>query len=111
VRFLVDAQLPPALANAFREHGHDAIHVAELGLLTASDQSIWEAAQSQSAVLITKDQDFSLLRAARHDGPSILWIPTGNTDNRSLIERLMRALPSIVAAFQRGDTVVEFVKR
>lgn len=32
MRFLVDAQLPPALARWLTERGHDAVHVLDLGL-------------------------------------------------------------------------------
>jgi predicted nuclease of predicted toxin-antitoxin system len=32
MRFLVDAQLPPALARWLAEKGHDARHVADVGL-------------------------------------------------------------------------------
>jgi predicted nuclease of predicted toxin-antitoxin system len=31
MRFLVDAQLPPALAQWLASHGHDAMHVTDLG--------------------------------------------------------------------------------
>jgi predicted nuclease of predicted toxin-antitoxin system len=72
--FLVDAQLPPSLAAALRDAGCDAVHVADLDLQGATDQQLWNEATSRSAVLVTKDRDFSLLRAARTDGPAILWV-------------------------------------
>jgi predicted nuclease of predicted toxin-antitoxin system len=62
-------------------------------------------------VLVTKDRDFSLLRVARNDGPTILWVRVGNIDNRTLIVQIVRALPSIVAAVERGESVIEFVGR
>jgi hypothetical protein len=40
MRFLVDANLPPRVAVLLREHGHDATHVADHGLLLASDEVI-----------------------------------------------------------------------
>jgi predicted nuclease of predicted toxin-antitoxin system len=107
--FLIDAQLPPSLAEALRDAGLQAKHVADLGLLTATDRQVWEEAVSQSAVLVTKDRDFSLLRAARSTGPSILWIRMGNSDNRTLIDQILRALPKIMAALQRGETVIELI--
>lgn len=70
--FLVDAQLPPSLAEALRDAGCEAVHVAELDLLGATDLQIWNEAVSRAAVLVTKDRDFSLLRAASRDGPAIL---------------------------------------
>ena len=51
----------------------EAVYVIDLGLLAATDQQIWDAAISQSAVLVTKDRDFPLRRAATNDGPAILW--------------------------------------
>jgi predicted nuclease of predicted toxin-antitoxin system len=109
--FLVDAQLPPALAEALRQAGCQAIHVIDIGLQAASDQQIWDEAISRSAVLITKDRDFPLRRAARNDGPAILWVRVGNASNRKLINLALQALPVIVDAFERGETVVELVSR
>jgi predicted nuclease of predicted toxin-antitoxin system len=41
VKFLVDAQLPPALAAWLREQGHEAQAVREVGLREAHDEVIW----------------------------------------------------------------------
>jgi predicted nuclease of predicted toxin-antitoxin system len=111
LRFLIDAQLPPSLAEALRSAGLDAAHVADFNLLAATDRQIWDEALSRSAVLVTKDRDFSLLRATTDDGPTILWVRTGNTDNQTLIGQILRALPSIVEAIARGETIIEFAGR
>jgi predicted nuclease of predicted toxin-antitoxin system len=107
--FLVDAQLPPSLAEALRQAGCEAVHVIDLGLLAATDQQIWDEAISRSAVLVTKDRDFPLRRAARNDGPAILWIRVGNIGNRRLIELALNALPVIIDAIERDESVIEFV--
>ena len=109
--FLVDAQLPPTRAEALRQAGHLAVHVIDIGLQTAVDQQIWDEAISRSAVLITKDRDFPLRRAARNDGPAILWVRVGNASNRKLIDLALLALPTIIDAFERGEAVVELVGR
>jgi len=70
--FLVDAQLPASLAVALRQAGHEASHVVDLGLASATDGQIWQEAVTRSAILVTKDRDFALLRAAKDDGPAIL---------------------------------------
>ncbi|MFZ1575492.1 MAG: DUF5615 family PIN-like protein [Chromatiaceae bacterium] len=44
MRFLVDAQLPPALARWLAQRGHEAEHVLDCGLLDASDRLIWARA-------------------------------------------------------------------
>lgn len=109
--FLIDAQLPPSLAGALRAAGFDAVHVVDLGLLAATDRQIWQEASSRRAILVTKDKDFSLLRAARDDGPVILWVRIGNADNRTLIAQVLRALPTIAGAIERGESIIEFVGR
>jgi predicted nuclease of predicted toxin-antitoxin system len=111
VLFVIDAPLPPSLAAALRDAGCDAVHVGDLGLLTATDRQIWNAAISRSAVLITKDRDFPIFRATSNDGPTILWVRVGNTNNRTLIAQILRALPAIIDAVERGEPVIEFVGR
>ena len=61
MRFLVDAQLPPALARWLTERGHDAFHVFDVGMGRAGDQEIWNHAAAINAVIVTKDEDFVTL--------------------------------------------------
>jgi predicted nuclease of predicted toxin-antitoxin system len=58
VKFIVDAQLPPALARWICTRGHEATHIFDLGFHTADDRVIWESAQNDQAVIISKDEDF-----------------------------------------------------
>ncbi len=44
MNFLIDAQLPPALARLIISLGHGAVHVEEVGILLATDQAIWNYA-------------------------------------------------------------------
>ena len=111
MRFLIDAQLPPHLARRLADLGHDVSHVADLGLVSATDLQIWSAAIEREAILVTKDQDFAMARAAADEGPSVIWVRLGNTDNETLIARFVGALATIAAAIERGDTVVELVSR
>jgi predicted nuclease of predicted toxin-antitoxin system len=107
MRFLVDAQLPPALARHLIEIGHLATHVAELGLERATDSQIRRHAVAHSAIIITKDEDFVVQRAFESAGPTIIWIRIGNTTKRELLTRVARAWPAIFAALERGETVIE----
>ena len=94
-----------------RRAEYDAAHVAELGMANALDGVIWNEAISRSAVLVTKDRDFSLLRAAKRQGPIVLWVRVGNIDNRVLIRQFLAVMPQIVEAVARGEAVIEFVGR
>ena len=74
VRFLVDAQLPPALARHLSTLGHVAEHVSDHGLESAPDRDIWSRAVATDAYIITKDEDFVTLRALITRGPAVVWI-------------------------------------
>lgn len=76
MKFIVDAQLPPALAAWLREKGHDAVAVREVGLHEAGDGAIWSYARKEAAIVVTKDEDFALLAAAAPEA-RILWVRIG----------------------------------
>lgn len=106
MRFLVDAQLPPALARRIESLGHSAEHVADRGLTTATDGEIRRQAAAIGAAIVTKDEDFAVYRLL-HEGPSVVWLRIGNTRRAALLERFETELTNIVAALERGETIVE----
>ncbi|MFZ0778485.1 MAG: DUF5615 family PIN-like protein [Xanthobacteraceae bacterium] len=108
---MIDAQLPPSLVHQFSAYGHQAAHVADLGLASAPDQTIWSRAAAMDAVLVTKDEDFVLMRALDTDGPAVVRVRIGNTTKRALRQRFSEQFPAIVAALERGDTIVEISDR
>lgn len=75
MRLLLDANLSPEVARLLKEAGHDAIHVAEIGLLSAPDPEIMEAAIREGRVLLTADADFgALLALGSLAAPSVLLL-------------------------------------
>ncbi len=107
VKFVVDAQLPPALARALREAGHDVHAVRDLGLRKAEDSDIWDYALANHAAVITKDQDFAELLLASRSAPAIVWLRIGNTSNRALLAWLLPLWPEVVSRIESGDNLVE----
>ena len=106
MRFLVDAQLPPALARQIETLGHAAEHVFDCGLATGSDDVIRAYAAKVGAVIVTKDEDF-VVRRVLQQGPAVVWVRIGNTRRAELLRRIEATFPAIVAALERGETVVE----
>jgi predicted nuclease of predicted toxin-antitoxin system len=112
VKFLVDAQLPPALAGWIREAGHEAAHVEDAGLREAEDGPIWEHALQTAAAIITKDEDFAerVARAKRApEPPVIVWLRIGNTTNPVLRAWFEPRLPGIVELIGQGHRLVEVI--
>jgi predicted nuclease of predicted toxin-antitoxin system len=107
VRFLIDAQLPPALARWLRDAGHDAQHVEDVNLREAEDSPIWRYALEQQTILMTKDEDFA--ERARHGGkaPVIVWLRIGNASNQALRQWFLPQLPQIIEWIAQGVRVLE----
>lgn len=103
MRLIVDAQLPPALARAMRAQGFDAAHVADLGLLAASDHEI--AAAAAGGAVVTKDRDFVAISLA--SGVRVVWLRLGNSSNARLVTTVMVVMPAAVAALEGGEAIVE----
>jgi predicted nuclease of predicted toxin-antitoxin system len=107
MRFLVDEQLPPALASWLCHKGHIAEHVVALGFGGASDRAIWELAIRLDAVVVTKDEDFSRFRLAAKGGPKVVWLRVPNTRTVELLNWLDNLLPAICRAIEAGQALVE----
>lgn len=109
MRFLVDAQLPPALARWLTENKHEADHVLDVGLVHAEDNAIVAYAAQVGAVIVSKDEDFANRVLLRPDSPSVLWVRTGNCSTSTLIARFKGILPDIVKRFGEKERLIELV--
>jgi predicted nuclease of predicted toxin-antitoxin system len=105
VKFLVDAQLPPALCGWLMYKGHEAIHVIDVGMIGAADREIANYAEQGNLILVSKDEDFLLLRLP--DRFVLLWLRVGNATNRALTVWLQARWPTIVGMLTTGERLVE----
>lgn len=107
MRFLIDAQLPPALAAHLAALGHRAEHVNLIERGVASDADIWAYATKAGAVIVSKDQDFAALARGSESGAQVVWIRLGNTTNKALWATLEPLMPEIVEALEAGERLIE----
>ncbi|MEJ0060954.1 MAG: DUF5615 family PIN-like protein [Terricaulis sp.] len=107
MRFIVDQQLPPALAAWLRSRGHQADHVRDIGLRDADDGEVWNHAERLNAVIVTKDHDFVARRSARTDGPAIVWLRVGNSTTPRLLTWIEPKWPGVDVALSEDVAIVE----
>jgi len=107
VKFLVDAQLPPALAVWLRDQGHDAVHAMNSVGVDAPDSAIWDLARLDERIIVTKDRDFAIWAASRQAGPRVVWLRIGNATTRSLMAWLEPRWPIIQERLIENTHLVE----
>jgi len=107
VNFLIDSQLPSALARWISAQGHKATHVADLGMLADDDSKIWRRAQKENAVIISKDEDFADRWVLSDEGVVLVWIRKGNCSNRALLSWLEPLWPDVLRRLEQGERLIE----
>jgi predicted nuclease of predicted toxin-antitoxin system len=106
VKFLVDQQFPHKLVALIQQRGHEALHVKDLSLEAAEDRIIWREAARIGAIIISKDEDFSLI--PRVDGsPQVVWVRTGNCPNSVLLARFEHLWNQLIVELEKGTQLVE----
>ena len=107
MKFLVDAQLPPSLARWIAAHAHEASHVFDIAMHTASDAAIWVHAASEDRVLITKDEDF-VDRWLLSEAPiALVWVRKANCSNEALMTWLEPLWSDTVKRLEQGERLIE----
>jgi predicted nuclease of predicted toxin-antitoxin system len=107
VKFLIDNQLPSALAKWLESHGQEALHVLDVGLAEAKDEAIRSYVQANGLVLITKDEDFSRRATGPGTGVAVVWVRLGNCRKAALLSAFDNLLPQILAALEGGSRLIE----
>jgi predicted nuclease of predicted toxin-antitoxin system len=107
VKFLVDNQLPPALARFIElDLGASATHVTDIGLRDATDSELWSFVSQNDSILISKDDDFVRLVLAKPTA-RLIWVRIGNCRRQFLLDVFRRVWPRIVERLERRDTFIE----
>jgi predicted nuclease of predicted toxin-antitoxin system len=87
MKFLVDEQLPPLLADWIISKGFDAAHVFSLGTDTSIfDSDICAISMAEKRIVITKDEDFFNSYIFQKQPYKLIFVTTGNCKNRALLD-------------------------
>ncbi len=103
IRFHLDENVSPKIANGMRLQGLDVTTTQETGLLKASDEIQFRFAQREQRVIITQDSDF-LRIASRH--PNHSGILFYSTRHSSIGQVILEA----VSLYHAGEDLRGMVK-
>ena len=106
MKFIVDAQLPKLLADVLIQKGFNAIHTLDLPEQNNSpDNFIAKFADEQERVVISKDVDFLYAHILKGSPQKLIFVTTGNTKNRTLLNIFRRSIEQVVTMLMMHDCV------
>ncbi len=107
MKFLVDNQLPPALARFIEtDLGGEATHVADVDLREASAAEVWRYATANDFVLVSKDEDFTHMSLRSADA-CLIWVRVGNCRRVALLDLFRRLWPIVLERLGADDRFIE----
>lgn len=106
MRFLIDMNLSPRIAESLGALGHDAVHLREEGLQRLPDLEVFAKAAIEERVVITGDLGFGdLVASSAGKTVSVIQFRLSNMDASHVIGRLEAVLPRVEGAFENGAIV------
>jgi predicted nuclease of predicted toxin-antitoxin system len=107
MRFLADAGISPKTVQHLRRARHDVVHVRDLAMQRASDQSIADRARADARIVLTFDLDFgTVLALGVVDRPSVVIFRLSDERAEAVNRRLEAVLSEQGPALQSGALVL-----
>ena len=93
----------------FLQHDYPgSSQVVLLGLESATDTVVWQAAKSQDFVIVTRDADFEEFSLVWGQPPKVIWLKTKNQSRASTLKFLLTHRSLIEEALlARGQACIE----
>jgi predicted nuclease of predicted toxin-antitoxin system len=107
MKFLLDENISPALADLLKNIGYEARHVIEVGYNMTSDFKIAEFAATTGEIIVTHDTDFgTILALTGQNRPSVILIRWQSITTLLIFEFLEKYLLELEEDLQKGSLVV-----
>jgi predicted nuclease of predicted toxin-antitoxin system len=107
MRFFLDMNISPRIADRLRREGHDAIHAMDAGYGDLPDQDVFERASGDGRIVISNDLDFGdVARSSGISGCGVVLLRLRSVRSSHLWDRLQFAIAEAGDALEAGAIVL-----
>ena len=108
MKFLIDNALSPIISEILTENGFDSIHVRDINLQNADDETIFFRAKDENRIIVSADTDFgTLLSLWEFSKPSfILFRKVQSHKPKDIASILLTNLSQFESELETGYIVV-----
>ena len=110
MKLLLDQNMSPRLSQTLSDLHPGSVHVQDLHLDRAPDEFLWETAQRENLVIVTRDSDFADKCLQAETPPKIVWIRVGNCTTNELEALLRDHVDALEALATNADVSVLVIR-
>lgn len=100
MRLLYDENLPPRLVKLLADIYPMSVHVRDVELNNVADELVWQYAQDNGFIIVSKDSDFHHRSLLFGFPPKVIWIRRGNCSVQE-IEVILRDHQTEIETFDK----------
>lgn len=102
MKLLFDENLSPKLARHLADMFPGSTHVRDVGLKTSDDPLVWNYAQKNDFVIVSKDADMHDRSLLLGYPPKVIWVRLGNCSTTDVENLLRREFAAIKRFYEDG---------
>jgi len=90
VKLLFDENVSHCLTQTLADVFPESSHVRTVGLRGMEDRHVWEYAQKEGFIIVSKDTDFRERSYVEGAPPKVVWLDVGNAGTKAIGQLLRR---------------------
>lgn len=88
MKLLIDHNLSHKILRYISGKFKGSAHVKDIGMAKADDLEVWQYAKSHGFTILSQDSDFYDIGFVKGYPPKIIWIRSGNSSTRGIMNLL-----------------------
>ncbi|WP_333063837.1 DUF5615 family PIN-like protein [Microcoleus sp. Pol7_B1] len=88
----------------------DSVHIKTLGLTNTDDAEIWEYANTNDFVIVSKDSDFHQRSLLYGHSPKFIYFRVGNCSTSKIVQMLQDEIDNIISQLggREAESILQY---